>query len=131
MPRDTCRFIALVFAVAACAPAVTPGPKATPGPVVIRTQEQPDASASCAPGHIEGNLTASELWGLALIDSGGRQIEVIWPYGFAGRPSIGDAVLVKDTDLVVARTGDVLEVGGAFGADGVWQACGEIHRIGP
>lgn len=118
MPRTSLRLIALVFAVAGCAPGVTPGPTSTPGAVVIRTQEQPDTSASCAPGHIEGNLAASELWGLALTDPRLTQIGVIWPYGYAGAPSIGWALLVKDTDVVIARTGDMLEIGGAFGADG-------------
>lgn len=131
MRRQRFRLVVLAFAVAACTPALTPGPKSTAGPVVIRTQEQSDASASCAPGHVEGNLTVSELWGLGLIDTTGKQIEVIWPYGFAGSPSIGGALLVKDTDVVVARTGDMLEIGGEFGADGAWLACGEIRRIGP
>lgn len=131
MPRYRFRTIVLVFAVAGCAAAVTPEPKSTPGPVIIRTQEQSAATASCAPGHVRGNLVASELWGLALVDSNGKQIAIIWPYGYAGAPSIGEALLVKDTDLVVARTGDRLEIGGAFGADGDWIACGDVRRIGP
>ncbi|MEO8469353.1 MAG: hypothetical protein ABI573_06760 [Chloroflexota bacterium] len=69
--------------------------------------------------------------GLALIDSSGKQIEVIWPNGFAGSPSIGGSLLVRNTDVVIARTGDMLEVGGQFGPDGVWLACGDVRRVGP
>ena len=130
MPRHRFRLIVLAFVVAGCTPAVTPGPKSTPGPVVIRTREQSDPSATCAPGHVEGNLIASELWGLALIDATGKQIEVIWPYGFAGSPSMGGSLLVRDTDLVVARTGDMLDIGGEFRPDGVWLACGDVRRTG-
>ena len=123
--------IAFALAIAACAPALTPDTKPTPGPVVILTQERTQSNPSCAPGHVEGSLVADARWGLALTDATGRTTEIIWPNGFAGGASIGGYLLLGSGSEVVGRTGDMLEIGGEFRADGAWLACGEVRRIGP
>lgn len=61
----------------------------------------------------------------------GRQTTIVWPYGFAGRV-VGDrAELLAPDGSVVAREGDVLDLGGGSGPPfHVCQINGKIYVNG-
>ncbi len=56
---------------------------------------------------------------LVLVDvNTGVQTSIVWPYGFVARLVDGKAVLVAPDGSVVAREGDLLDVGGGFAQPG-------------
>lgn len=134
-----CLAVALVFGVAACTgtgpvpPDTSPVGVPTPdvSPVVVPTQP-PSSSGSptaCATGFLEGRLTQDDRWGVALQDETGSVRKIVWPWGFAARRSIGGLVLVDANGRVVARTGDLLSVGGSeLEPGGTWIACDDIRQ---
>jgi hypothetical protein len=71
-----------------------------------------------------GTLVASPQSGLAI--RGGEEAtvtEVEWPFGYTARREVTGLVLVDSAGTAVAREGDVIQMGGGSGADGVFHAC--------
>lgn len=134
-----CLAVTLVVGVAACtagqvSPEVSPIAVPTPdvSPIAVPTQP-PSPSGSptgCMTSHLEGRLTQDDRWGIALQDEAGLAWKIIWPWGYFAQRSIGGLALVDVSGRVVARTGDLLSVGGSeFGRSGTWIACGDLRHL--
>ena len=72
---------------------------------------------------ISGRLVTSAQSGLAVVDSTGHVTEVLWPFGYTARRGVSGVELVDEMGAVVAREGDLVEMGGGLGANDVWSAC--------
>ena len=49
----------------------------------------------------------------------------MWPFGYSARLVDGVIELVDGSAKFVAREGDTVEVGGGFGANGLFYACSD------
>ena len=100
-------------------------------PVAIRTQPAP--LSACMDALATGTLVASNLSGLAI--RGGDEGEVTaveWPFEYTARREITGLVLIDSVGVVVAHEGQVIQMGGGSGADGVFHACpGSIAVVPP
>lgn len=129
-----CLAVTLVLGVLACtgrsdASPVVPTPDVSPIEVPTQPPSSPESPTACATGSLEGRLSQDERWGVALQDETGLVWKIVWPWGFAARRSIGGLVLVDGNGRVVARTGDLLSVGGSGLEPGrTWIACGDIRK---
>jgi hypothetical protein len=76
-----------------------------------------------------GTLVPDPRSGLALATPTGERIPVMWPFGYSAR--LVDAVieLVDSSGNFVAREGDTVEMGGGFGANGLFYACTGLKRV--
>jgi len=70
-----------------------------------------------------GTLVTSNASGLAIRASDGTLIEVEWPFEYTARRDITGVTLVDSAGAVVAREGQVIQMGGGSGADNVFHAC--------
>jgi hypothetical protein len=61
--------------------------------------------------------------------SGASIARVRWPFEYSARVDALGHALVDNVGETVAHVGDRLQVGGGFGEDGVWRACGGIERV--
>ena len=100
-------------------------------PVAIRTQPAP--LSACMDALATGTLVASNLSGLAIrAGNDGEVIEVEWPFEYTARREVSGLVLVDSIGGVVAHEGQVIQMGGGSGADGVFHACpGSISVVPP
>ncbi len=90
-------------------------------PMGLRTQPAP--ISACMDALATGVLVTSNLSGLAIrIDDGDIQ-EVEWPFEYTARRDTGGAVLLDSVGVEVAREGQLIQMGGGTGADGVFYAC--------
>src|SRR5215211_674057 len=91
-------------------------------PVAIRTQPAP--LSACMDALATGILVASNLSGLA-IRGGDEAIvtEVEWPFGYTARRDMTGLALVDSGGSDIAHEGELIQVGGGSGADGVFHAC--------
>ena len=96
-------------------------------PVALRTAPAPvDA---CEDALLAGELVTSAQSGLA-IRNAADVTEVLWPYGYSAAREVDGVVLRDPAGEVVARVGDRVQMGGGFGAGGVWGACaGSIRAM--
>lgn len=104
-------FLITVMLVSACG-----------APVALRTQPAP--ISACMDALATGTLVASPQSGLAI--RGGEEgtvTEVEWPFEYTARREVTGLVLVDSAGQVVAREGEVIQMGGGTGADGVFYAC--------
>jgi hypothetical protein len=109
--------IALAGAVAACAP------------VRLRTQAVP--ISACDAALFSGRLVASPRSGLALTNPTGVS-EVVWPFGYAARWEAAGIVLLDSAEpgaSILAREGDLVEVGGGVDGSGVFVVCPASLRV--
>ena len=88
------------------------GPSPDPGRVPLPTTNLV-LGMECNAAELEGELALDD--GSSLTVSGTR---ILWPMGYVGRVR-GDVIEVRDAaGIVVARTGDVISVGGGGSNDG-------------
>jgi hypothetical protein len=99
-------------------------------PVSLRTQPAP--ISACMDALATGVLVTSNLSGLA-IRGGDEDVvtEVEWPFGYTARRDATGVVLVDSAGVDVAREGQVIQMGGGFGADGVFHACPGSVTVAP
>jgi len=129
-----------VFAVAGCGAAspptatpllATPSP-ATPPPathVSITLLTEPAPAQACMDALAQGTLVPDPRSGLALATSTGERMPVMWPFGYSARLVDGEIELVDGTGAFVAREGDVIQMGGGSGANGLFYACAEGIQV--
>ena len=98
-------------------------------PVGLRTQPAP--ISACMDALATGTLVASSKSGLAIRAGDENEIiEVEWPFEYTARRDITGLVLVDSVGQVVAREGQVIQMGGGSGADNVFHACpGSISAV--
>ena len=97
-------------------------------PVTLRTQPAP--ISACMDALATGVLVASSLSGLA-IRNGDEVTEVEWPFEYTARRDATGLVLVDSGGVDVAREGQVVQMGGGHGADGVFHACPGSITVAP
>jgi hypothetical protein len=89
--------------------------------LVLRTAPAPEAA--CDAAVMTGHLVSSRETGLALRPAGGANVPVTWPFGYSAGGFVGSLELRDETDQVLAREGDFVQVGGGMGADGSFVVC--------
>ncbi|HUG30039.1 MAG TPA: hypothetical protein VMQ65_05970 [Candidatus Limnocylindria bacterium] len=105
-------------------------PKQTAGPVELVVAEATVDPSTCPSAPVEGTLIEDPETGLGLLERSGRQIHVIWPPGYTAGPSIGGTNLFRAPGMLLARSGEILRIGGLVAAgDGRLRACGEIEKV--
>jgi len=78
-----------------------------------------------------GELITSSQGGLAIKATDGTVTEILWPFGYSARREALDLVLLDERGVVVARQGNMIEMGGGLGGNDVWEACaGSINVTG-
>lgn len=102
--------LALTVVVAACGV-----------PVGLRTQSAP--ISACMDALATGTLITSNLSGLAIRAEDGAIVEVEWPFEYTARREAVGLVLIDSVGQIVAREGQLIQMGGGTGADGVFHAC--------
>lgn len=90
-------------------------------PAGLRTQ--PAAISACMDALATGTLVSSSLSGLAIRDPEGTVQEVEWPFEYTARREMTGLALIDSAGVLVAREGQVIQMGGGTGADGVFHAC--------
>ena len=91
-------------------------------PVGLRTQPAP--ISACEDALATGILVSSNRSGLAIRgDDEDGVTEVEWPFGYTARREGLSVVLVDSIGVVVAREGQLIQMGGGHGADNVFHAC--------
>ena len=90
-------------------------------PVGLRTQPVP--ISACMDALATGTLISSNLSGLAIKADDGTVTEVEWPFEYTARREAQGLTLVDSVGQVVAREGQLIQMGGGTGADGVFHAC--------
>jgi hypothetical protein len=102
-------------------------------PVSIRTPaREPQA---CMDALMQGTLAKHAQTGLGIAEQDGVVLPVEWPFGYTARIEVSKIVLVDEKGFVVAREGDLMQVGGGMGAgpapNAVWFACGPVTVTRP
>ena len=90
-------------------------------PVGLRTQPAP--ISACMDALATGTLVSSALSGLAIKAPDGTVVEVEWPFEYTARRDVTGLALVDSAGMLVAREGQVIQMGGGTGADNVFHAC--------
>ncbi len=90
-------------------------------PVGLRTQPAP--ISACMDALATGVLVSSNLSGLAIKADESAIQEVEWPFEYTARRETTGLVLLDSVGQVVAREGQLIQMGGGTGADGVFHAC--------
>lgn len=120
------RSIPLVLAVAVllggCAD--SPEPSDVMFPVPVQPQPAAGVAVACMDALTSGTLVADARWGIALGQTNGPTIQVLWPTGFVGRQVDGAIELLDHRGIAVARVGDKVQIAGGQGAGNAWWACG-------
>ena len=119
----------------ACAPTLLTNASPTTNPVAIETvaltTDPPPGVGTippCPGSFVEGLLTETDEWGIAIQPMGGKITRVIWPYGYFARRLIGGLALVNESGATLARTGQRVRIGGGE-FNGAWRGCGTIELI--
>lgn len=90
----------------------------------------PGATAQACPAALlEGRLVADPVLGLAVMISDGTVVPTLWPFGYEGRIGPEGVALVDLAGTVVARSGEVVRLGGSmagFDPPGMWVTCGGV-----
>ena len=95
--------------------------------LVLRTALAPQEA--CDAALTGGRLVSSRESGLAIQPPGQPTLAVTWPFGYKAGGFVGSLELQDETGRVLAREGDVIEVGGGLGGDGSWIACAGTVRL--
>lgn len=107
--------------VAACAS--EPAPSSTPQSITLLTQPAP--AQGCDDALAQGTLVPDPRSGLALASGNGERTPVMWPFGYSARLVDGVIELVDSSGALVAREGDMVQMGGGFGASGLFYSCSD------
>jgi hypothetical protein len=94
------------------------------GDLVQVPTQRPEPSgepALCMQALIQGTLARHAEYGLA-IANGDTTTPVMWPHGYVAREGAAGLELLDAAGAVVAREGDVVQLGGGEGG-GMWIAC--------
>lgn len=129
-PRGAIAGLLLLAAGLAAAPAVLrigEGQQGGTAALPLLTATSP--SSACALGELAGGLAVDPKTGLGVTDAFGSVKPVRWPQGYSARTVNGRGELLDPTGRVVAVAGDDIRVGGGFGEDGVFGACGLVARV--
>jgi len=89
--------------------------------VQLRTDSRP--RDACDDALASGRLVTDARSGLALATNGGDVTPILWPFGWSARREMSSVVLLDGTGKVVAREGDLVQVGGGLGSDGFFAVC--------
>ena len=76
----------------------------------------------------EGTLVRHPESGAGLRDHEGVIWRVIWPTDYGARQDGGRLAVVDGAGVVIAREGDLVELGGAEEGD-AWLACGGMRIV--
>ena len=96
----------------------------------LRTQPAP--ISACMDALATGTLVPSNRSGLAIKGADGQVAEVEWPFEYTARRDMTGLTLIDSAGVVVAHEGQVIQMGGGTGADGVFHACpGSIAVVEP
>ena len=90
-------------------------------PTGLRTQPAP--ISACMDALATGTLVSSSLSGLAIKAPDGTVVEVEWPFEYTARRDVTGLALIDSAGVLVAREGQVIQMGGGTGADNVFHAC--------
>ena len=90
-------------------------------PVGLRTQPAPISAFMAALA--TGTLVSSALSGPAIKAPDGTIVEVEWPFEYTARRDVTGLALIDSAGMLVAREGQVIQMGGGTGADNVFHAC--------
>ncbi len=100
------------------------------GSISLRTASAP--VQGCDDALASGRLVMSAASGLALADTTGAVIEVLWPYGYSAKRQIaGGVALLDETGKVLAHEGDSISMGGGLGSNNLWGACAGSVTVVP
>jgi hypothetical protein len=78
---------------------------------------------------ITGKLARNPASGLGLTPVGSPPVVVEWPFRYSAREVDGRVALIDGTGTVVAREGELVQMGGGLGQLNVWFACGPVARL--
>ena len=99
-------------------------------PVGLRTQ--PGPISACEDALATGTLVTNNQTGLGIRGADGTVQGVEWPFEYTARRDVGGLALYDSVNVLVAREGQVIQMGGGTDDDGVWHACpGSIKVIPP
>jgi hypothetical protein len=90
-----------------------------------------ESALSCPNALLSGVLVeqAGEL--VVQPESGGRLEHLQWPLGYAVRRD-GNRLAIADPEgAIVARTDDIIRLGGGESVAGTWQVCGRLEAGPP
>ena len=90
-------------------------------PVALRTQPEP--ISACMDALATGTLVPSNASGLGIRAADGTSFAVEWPFEYTARREALGLTLLDSVGAVVAREGQVIQMGGGFGADNIFHAC--------
>jgi hypothetical protein len=130
------RVAAYTDAVPAHVTAQVDRPGAAPEPIPLLNADPPrDPGAEvCLDALMVGRLVPDPVSGLAVqgVDAADAPVvTVTWPSGYTARVDALGLALVDDRGITVAHAGDRLHVGGGFGTDDAWGACGGVTVVEP
>lgn len=118
-----------LFAMVGCSAypqATATPPAATPETITLLTEPAP--AEACDDALAQGTLVPDPRSGLALA-TGAERTPVMWPFGYSARLVDGQIELVDGSGTFLAREGDTVQVGGGFGANGLFYACAGVQRL--
>ena len=96
----------------------------TPDLTEIQLLTEPQPSDACMDALATGTLVPDPTTGLAIASGNGERTTVMWPFGYTARLVDNVIELYDDHGIFVAREGDVVSMGGGFGANNLFYACG-------
>jgi hypothetical protein len=134
--RITLAVVLVAAALAACGapvPSSTAPAAVTASPttqqVGLLTQPPPGPNHGCMDALMIGRLSLDPRSGLG-ISSEGELTPVAWPNGYTAQVVETTLVLFDHRGVAVARLGDEVQMGGGFGADGIWYPChGDVRVV--
>jgi hypothetical protein len=105
-----------------------PVPTATPLSITLLTAEQPETA--CDDALATGALAPDPRSGLGLRGADGQRTSVMWPFGYSAIYQDDLIQLVDPDGEVVAVEGEVVQMGGGFGLEGLFYACaGSVEPV--
>jgi hypothetical protein len=111
--------VLLAFVVLACLQ-----PSLADGEVRLATSAEGAFDVGCPAALIEGTLWPDDGSGTAIRNASGST-PVIWPFDYTAREAGGVIEVLDASGDVVARTGEMLSLGGGYiTADDRWSTCG-------
>lgn len=112
--------IVLAVFAGACTEAAAETPT-LPAAAQLLTQRAP--AQGCDEALAQGRLGPDVRSGLGLIAPDGETQAVTWPFGYSVVVVEGMLVLLDEAGRIVAREGELIQMGGGTGADGTFYAC--------
>lgn len=115
--------VVFALAVGAC------GPDAAGTPLTVELLVERQPAQACMDALATGRLEPNARSGLGII-AGGERMSVMWPFGYSAIYAEDTLWLVDRAGLRIAAVGDVIQMGGGSGNDGLFYACaGSIERV--